>query len=136
MSHPFLTRNFGLLSFGEEAEEDETETNDFVQKNATKSKSVHDVINDPKLSKEAVQIEKSRKDDDPIEENAVGAVDETPVKEKTERIRDKLKRVSKWDQPEKKKVEPEIVEQKSDSDSDDYGNELEKERKLKRQKKA
>ena len=39
-------RNFKLLSFGEEAEEDEEKTNQFE----TEIKSSHDVLNDPKLS--------------------------------------------------------------------------------------
>lgn len=45
-------RNFGLLSFGNEAEEDEEETNEFVQKYSGKAKSTHDLLTDPKLSKE------------------------------------------------------------------------------------
>lgn len=47
-----IFRNFGLLSFGEEAEEDEEETDSFVQKNAGKPKSTHDILDDPKLSKQ------------------------------------------------------------------------------------
>lgn len=47
-----ISRNFGLLSFGEEAEEDEEETDSFVQKNAGKPKSTHDILDDPKLSKQ------------------------------------------------------------------------------------
>lgn len=129
-------RNFGLLSFGEEAEQDESETIDFVQKNATKSKSVHDVIDDPKLSKEAVQIEKSEHiDDGPIEENTVQSENEENFKVKTDRIRDKLTKLSKSNQGEKKDAKTDVLEQ-SNSDSDEFTNELERERKLKRQKKA
>lgn len=51
-------KNFGLLSFGNEAEEDEEETNVFVQKNAGKAKSTHDVLDDPKLSKETATFVK------------------------------------------------------------------------------
>lgn len=54
-----LFRNFGLLSFGEEAEVDEIETSTFIQKNAGKGKSMHDAIDDPKLSKQSVHVEKS-----------------------------------------------------------------------------
>ncbi|KAF5280304.1 hypothetical protein FQR65_LT03113 [Abscondita terminalis] len=43
-------KNFKLLSFGEEAEEDEEETLEELKKFAGKSKSTHDVLNDPKLS--------------------------------------------------------------------------------------
>jgi len=43
------------LSFGEEAEEDEEETNEISKK--SKIKSSHDILDDPKLSSEAVTIE-------------------------------------------------------------------------------
>ena len=43
-------RNFSLLSFGEEAEEEEEELNQANQQFSGKSKSTHDVLNDPKLS--------------------------------------------------------------------------------------
>lgn len=129
-------RNFGLLSFGEEAEEDESETIDFVQKNSSKSKSVHDVIDDPKLSKEPVHIEKSN--EDYIEEHPVQEDDDDAVKEKTDRVRDKLKKAS--EKGGEKKKAPTESEPKADiesnSDSDEFTNELERERKLKRQKKA
>ncbi|XP_041359029.1 spliceosome-associated protein CWC27 homolog [Gigantopelta aegis] len=52
------TKNFSLLSFGEEAEEDEQETNMATKTMRGKSKSSHDLINDPKLSSvPAVQME-------------------------------------------------------------------------------
>ncbi|KAI5745979.1 hypothetical protein M8J76_015994 [Diaphorina citri] len=44
-------KNFKLLSFGEEAEEDEEEVDQVNQKFSGKSKSTHDVLQDPKLSK-------------------------------------------------------------------------------------
>lgn len=128
------SRNFGLLSFGEEAEEDETETNDFVQKNASKSKSVHDVIDDPKLSKEALQVEKQKLADDHVKEKQIESDDDATKAQKTDRIRDKLKNAPKSSKGEKRPAEPE--EHQSDSDSDEFTNELERERKLKRQKKA
>lgn len=43
-------RNFKLLSFGQEAEEDEEQTTVANSQFAGKSKSTHDVLNDPKLS--------------------------------------------------------------------------------------
>ncbi|KAL7734843.1 hypothetical protein ACLKA6_011123 [Drosophila palustris] len=51
-------KNFGLLSFGEEAEGDEQETTIFVKQNAGKAKSLHDVADDPKLSKEPIKVPK------------------------------------------------------------------------------
>lgn len=137
-----LFRNFGLLSFGEEAEEDEAETNQYVQKNAAKPKSVHDVGDDPSLSKQTLAIEK--KDDGggggggKTEERTIASDDEDKVKEKTDRIRSKLMTAAH----NKKKDEPKAAEasdagkaQQSDSDDDLYG-ELERERKMKRQKEA
>lgn len=58
ISKSYLIRNFGLLSFGNEAEEDEEETNDFVQRNSGKAKSTHDLLTDPKLSKETATFVK------------------------------------------------------------------------------
>lgn len=132
----FVCRNFGLLSFGEEAEEDETETNDFVQKNASKSKSVHDVIDDPKLSKETLNIEK--KADDYIEERRIESDEEVTSKEKADRVREKLKKFGSTSESKRhdEKKKPEEEKPQSDSDSDDYGNALEKERRIKRQKKV
>lgn len=43
-------RNFKLLSFGEEAEEDEEESNVANRKYSGRSKSTHDILNDPCLS--------------------------------------------------------------------------------------
>ncbi|CAI9742970.1 spliceosome-associated protein CWC27 homolog isoform X2 [Octopus vulgaris] len=44
------TKNFNLLSFGEEAEEDEVEVNKATKDMRGKSKSSHDLTDDPKLS--------------------------------------------------------------------------------------
>ena len=98
-----LCRNFGLLSFGEEAEEDEVETNEFVQKNAGKAKSLHDVVDDPKLSKEPINVKTERMDIDesntePGDYNVVikeEIVDEEEAAERRQRIKDKLKSKSK-----------------------------------------
>lgn len=62
-------KNFGLLSFGEEAEGDEEETSKFVEtKLAGKAKSTHDVLDDPKLSKEVIKIQGQVKESDSEEE--------------------------------------------------------------------
>lgn len=45
-----MFRNYKLLSFGEEAEEDEEETIEVSKKFSGKSKSTHDLLTDPKLS--------------------------------------------------------------------------------------
>ncbi|XP_021344931.1 peptidyl-prolyl cis-trans isomerase CWC27 homolog, partial [Mizuhopecten yessoensis] len=67
------TKNYSLLSFGEEAEEDEEEVSMAVKDMKGKSKSSHDLTDDPKLSSQpAVSSEdKKRKmdsDDDSEEE--------------------------------------------------------------------
>ncbi|EDV96659.1 spliceosome-associated protein CWC27 homolog [Drosophila grimshawi] len=54
-------KNFGLLSFGEEAEGDEQETSIFVKQNAGKAKSLHDATDDPKLSKEPIKVPKTER---------------------------------------------------------------------------
>ncbi|GAV09166.1 hypothetical protein RvY_18757-2 [Ramazzottius varieornatus] len=56
------TKNFGLLSFGEEAEEEEEETEATISEFRTVSKSLHDVVDDPKMSSQSVLSE-------PIEES-------------------------------------------------------------------
>lgn len=47
-------KNFKLLSFGDEAEEDEIETTTETTKYSRKIKSTHDVLNDPKLSSKTI----------------------------------------------------------------------------------
>lgn len=56
-------RNFKLLSFGEEAEEDEEELNDAVKEFSGRPKSTHDVLQDPQLSSEPAVIDNELKDD-------------------------------------------------------------------------
>lgn len=131
-------RNFGLLSFGEEAEEDEAETNQFVQKNAIKSKSVHDLGDDPSLSKKSVAIEEKEADsDEDIQDtkHATESEDESAVKEKTDRIRSKLKNASKNRKEQTGESSAVQKDEHSESDEDFYGG-LERERKIKRQKEA
>ncbi|KAG4076626.1 hypothetical protein HA402_001913 [Bradysia odoriphaga] len=130
-------KNFGLLSFGDEAEEDEEQTNEFVQKVAGKAKSTHDVLDDPKLSKETGTFVKVEKDDDePFETNESEDPEEVMAK-----IRNKLKSSQSSDKrneraPEKNESKVEEIVPVSDSDSDEFGNELERERQIKRKKKA
>ena len=52
-----MFRNFKLLSFGDEAEEDEIENSMEQTKYVGKSKSTHDVLNDPKLSSRTINDE-------------------------------------------------------------------------------
>lgn len=83
-----IYRNFKLLSFGEEAEEDEEESTRENVKFVGKGKSTHDVLDDPKLSK---QIDEMDENDDA----EIDSEDEEAVKaqklEQLENIRKKLK---------------------------------------------
>ncbi|VVC29153.1 Cyclophilin-like domain,Cyclophilin-type peptidyl-prolyl cis-trans isomerase domain,Cyclophilin- [Cinara cedri] len=56
-------KNFKLLSFGEEAEEDEDELNDAVKEFSGKPKSTHDILKDPQLSSAPAVIDNVLKDD-------------------------------------------------------------------------
>lgn len=121
------------------AEEDEEQTNEFVQKVAGKAKSTHDVLDDPKLSKETATFVKVEQDDD-NELNAPNGTADDPD-EMMAKIRNKLKSSRTNVQHsgttgEKDKSKVDEVVAVSDSDSDEFGNELEKQRKIKRKKKA
>ncbi|CAH8635547.1 unnamed protein product [Heterobilharzia americana] len=50
------TKNFSLLSFGEEAEEEEEVVNTVVEKFRQKGKSAHDLLSDPRLSSIPVTV--------------------------------------------------------------------------------
>lgn len=99
-------KNYGLLSFGDEAEEEEQETNDFVQKNMTgKGKSSHDVLDDSTLSKQAIPEQKSesskgrRKDSSDSDSDSESEKelksestrDKKRIEDEAKNIRDKLK---------------------------------------------
>ncbi|XP_046999039.1 spliceosome-associated protein CWC27 homolog [Schistocerca americana] len=148
-------KNFKLLSFGEEAEEDEEENEVANKMYAGRSKSTHDVLNDPKLSAvPAVDMnQKTKKNKNEVrsendEDNSNASASEESAlsgdedvskrgwnsdeeKKETENIRKKLKtEYSKTDQSHKKTV-PDAKE--SESEGEDYylGQEQDKERKRK-----
>lgn len=92
------------------------------------------------MSKETATFVKVEKDDDIDELNAPKESTEDP-EEVVEKIRSKLKSSRTNVQHsgttrEKEKSKVEEVVAVSDSDSDEFGNELEKERRIKRKKKA
>ncbi|XP_058833411.1 spliceosome-associated protein CWC27 homolog [Topomyia yanbarensis] len=134
-------KNYGLLSFGDEAEEEEQETNQFVQKNIVgKGKSSHDALDDPGLSKQAVDVKGegsskverrdariSGNDSSSDNESACGdSRDKELIEQEARNIRDKLKR-------KKEAVKPIPKDISSDSDSD-FG--LDSERKKVKQQQA
>ncbi|KAL1380652.1 hypothetical protein pipiens_014035 [Culex pipiens pipiens] len=131
-------KNYGLLSFGDEAEEEEQETNEFVQKSAFsgKSKSSHDVLDDPKLSKQAIDVKpggskakakaasgsESEQEEVEKEDRGTSSRDKKQIEQDAQAIRDKLKKKKEDSKP----APPPPQESSSDSDSD-FG--LESERK-------
>uniref|UniRef100_A0A8D0HJ32 Spliceosome-associated protein CWC27 homolog n=1 Tax=Sphenodon punctatus TaxID=8508 RepID=A0A8D0HJ32_SPHPU len=93
------TKNFKLLSFGEEAEEDEVEVSKASQSMKGKSKSSHDLLkDDPHLSSvPAVESEKENKRSDLDEEeeeleNEEAEIDSDEKHQRKERIAKKLKK--------------------------------------------
>ncbi|KAH0821949.1 hypothetical protein GEV33_000842 [Tenebrio molitor] len=85
----FCCRNFKLLSFGAEAEEDEEALARENEKFMGKGKSTHDVLDDPKLSSKTEDVD----DDDDEDE------DEVDPEEQLQSIRKKLKREHKKQVP-------------------------------------
>ncbi|XP_053621240.1 spliceosome-associated protein CWC27 homolog isoform X2 [Plodia interpunctella] len=125
-------KNFGLLSFGEEAEEDEGEALEYKGK----PKSTHDLLEDPKLSKKtAAELEQEEQEERDKEETTEEAEER---KQKTQAavtsIRDKL---SKGEERSKREASPEEGSRKrqKDEDSDSEGEYyLGKERDMERKK--
>ncbi|CAH1642955.1 unnamed protein product [Spodoptera littoralis] len=121
-------KNFGLLSFGEEAEEDEGEAAEY----RGKPKSTHDLLEDPKLSSKTaaeLELEEQKPLPEPTEEEKEEKVKETAAT--VSNIRDKLsskkrgkslegdsKRQKTEDKRSKKKEEKRVEEKKEVSDSD------------------
>lgn len=58
-----ISRNYSLLSFGIEAEEEEEEIDSLNERFSAKGKSSHDLTSDPKLSSEAVEVDPTKKRD-------------------------------------------------------------------------
>ncbi|XP_064476803.1 spliceosome-associated protein CWC27 homolog [Ornithodoros turicata] len=94
------TKNFKLLSFGEEAEEEEAEVDAVVKPRRGQSKSSHDLTDDPQLSSVPV-VEAKRKADSEGEDDEDREEKKDPAM--VERIHKRLKK----DQP---KVSPEPEE--------------------------
>ncbi|KAI8441444.1 hypothetical protein MSG28_015044 [Choristoneura fumiferana] len=121
------SRNFGLLSFGEEAEEDEGEALEY----RGKPKSTHDLLEDPKLSKlTAAELEEQNQiEKEPTLEEIKEKREETAAAVSS--IRDKLKKRS----PERERSNsPDNKRRKSESEEEEYyiGMERDKERRKER----
>ncbi|KAH8405042.1 hypothetical protein KR222_005557 [Zaprionus bogoriensis] len=110
-------KNFGLLSFGEEAQDDEQETTIFVKQNAGKAKSLHDATDDPKLSKEPLKVPKTERAGREEEARLSDDYEETPAKSASNSssiVKMKLAKLSKSSKPQAKPAEV-----KSESEDDD-----------------
>ncbi|XP_071953445.1 spliceosome-associated protein CWC27 homolog [Antedon mediterranea] len=81
------TKNFSLLSFGEEAEEDEEEVNVVSKQIKTKSKSAHDLTDDPKLSAQAAL----EVDLPPAKKQRVEETEDIPDDEYNEKMKEKIR---------------------------------------------
>lgn len=112
------TKNFSLLSFGEEAEEDEEMVNQVSQTMKGKSKSSHDLLkDDPKLSSVPVvdrnqgggDFEDSEDDDDDAEDDSDREAEKAKVREN---IAKKLKK----DKTDEEKTSQDLVKKTSRSD--------------------
>lgn len=112
------TKNFSLLSFGEEAEEDEEMVNQVSQTMKGKSKSSHDLLkDDPKLSSVPVvdrnqgggDFEDSEDDDDDAEDDSDREAEKAKVREN---IAKKLKK----DKTDEEKSSQDLVKKTSRSD--------------------
>ncbi|XP_026316314.1 spliceosome-associated protein CWC27 homolog [Hyposmocoma kahamanoa] len=124
-------KNFGLLSFGEEAEEDEGEALEY----RSKPKSSHDLLEDPRLSKKtAAELEQEE------ESQKAGLSDSEIQKRKEETasavnsIRDKLKKRDKSVEKEGDSPESKRRKSENDEDGDDGEYYIGKERDIQRQK--
>lgn len=113
-------KNYKLLSFGEEAEEDEEESIMVSKQYSGRSKSTHDILSDPKLSSVPAVGTLGGDEDE-------SSTDSDEVRESVERIRNKLL---------KKKEEPEEEPEKDNDEEVDIEYEFGKERREERKRKA
>ena len=99
-------KNYGLLSFGDEAEEDEIDLNSVVQTLKNKSKSAHDT-GDPLLSsKKVIEVddEKEKEEESKNEDMYGGMSEEEEVVSKSKNLDEIKSKLEK--QPEKEKKKP------------------------------
>ena len=93
-----MSRNFGLLSFGDEAEEEEEELESVSKTLKSKPKSAHDIGDPSLLSKKVVEEDKSGRRSDSSDESGSeseekrGAVEKKPEAVKIDEIKSKLER--------------------------------------------
>ncbi|KAI4500489.1 hypothetical protein M0802_004451 [Mischocyttarus mexicanus] len=138
-------KNFKLLSFGEEAEEDEEESVILNKQLNNKAKSAHDRLSDPKLSSQPVidtsepQNKKlkesddvdSESDDDALKSSEQIAAIAKEKSEMTERVKNKLKGSKKSSESTKTESTKTIDNENVEEEEYYFGKELYEERKKK-----
>uniref|UniRef100_A0A672LCI3 Spliceosome-associated protein CWC27 homolog n=1 Tax=Sinocyclocheilus grahami TaxID=75366 RepID=A0A672LCI3_SINGR len=113
------TKNFNLLSFGEEAEEDEEMASQVSQTLKGKSKSSHDLLkDDPKLSSVPVVDRSGKNLRLHINNSDAGddSEDDSDLESERERIRENISQKLKKDKTDEKSFNPDTVKKTSRSD--------------------
>lgn len=109
------TKNFKLLSFGDEAEEDEEEVNEISKGYRGKSKSSHDLTDDPALSSVPAVGENLPGDKRPLELEEIQVSDDTK-KERVDHVKKRLKKEKSEEGLKKEK--PEVAPNKEASNDE------------------
>ncbi|ESN96627.1 hypothetical protein HELRODRAFT_189319 [Helobdella robusta] len=134
ISNSKATKNFGLLTFGEEAEKEEDDLMKMPEKINPKSKSSHDLLDDKYLSKDIrpkknndddyvegdVKMSDSNKKDDDSDEGSMNS-----KKVRLDGVKEKLRR---------KKMNDAVSKKKNQKDDDDDDDEVDDKKRRKRQK--
>lgn len=138
-------KNFNLLSFGEEAEEDEEESAIINKQFSGKGKSAHDRLSDPKLSSQPAvepagppskKLKEDRSSDWESDEDVKTSEELEVMKKEKEAMKERIKNKLRDSKKEPKKTENYKVdddEGEKDTNEDDYyfGKERDEERKRK-----
>ncbi|KAK9968002.1 hypothetical protein ABG768_002355 [Culter alburnus] len=107
------TKNFSLLSFGEEAEEEEEMVNQVSQTMKGKSKSSHDLLkDDPKLSSVPV-IDRNQSTGDDFEDADDDVEDDSDRESEREKVRENIAKKLKKDKTDEEKTNQDVVKKTS-----------------------
>ncbi|XP_009303436.1 spliceosome-associated protein CWC27 homolog isoform X1 [Danio rerio] len=112
------TKNFSLLSFGEEAEEDEEMVNQVSQTMKGKSKSSHDLLkDDPKLSSvPVVDRNQGQGDFEDSDDDEDDAEDDSDREAEKAKVRENIAKKLKKDKTDEEKSSQDLVKKTSRSD--------------------
>jgi len=111
------TKNYKLLSFGEEAEEEEEEVSEVNKKFSGKGKSSHDLTSDPKLSSvPALDRRVSSSNDNDEEEKD----DQLKTERTLDSVKEKLKKRGVTSKSSRPKLSGEVVTRDGDGDEETF----------------